>query len=229
MSEATREEPAPGLVVYQPRRGFRYAMDPFLLCAWALEGGGAASVVDLGTGSGIMALLMARLGAQVRGIDVRREWIDLARRSALESGLEVAFTCADIRQLPRPVHRAELALLNPPYLRAGQGRPSPDPWKAAARTELNGTLRELLLAGARQAGRLCLVLRQDRADEAVEALRLAGFHPRRRCDIDDSLVLLEGGAEPGTFRLERVAMRGPDGAWTPRVRAWYERVGARLG
>ena len=35
MSELTVERPAPGLVIYQPSRGFRYAMDPFLLAAVA--------------------------------------------------------------------------------------------------------------------------------------------------------------------------------------------------
>ncbi|MFH1467484.1 MAG: methyltransferase domain-containing protein, partial [Pseudomonadota bacterium] len=158
MSEAlsTRDQPAPGLVVYQPRRGFRYAMDPFLLAAWSLEGGSPVHAVDLGCGSGIMALLLARLGVQVQGFDVRPEWVALARRSAADSGLSVAFELADVRALDRPP--ADLALLNPPYLAAGRGHPSPDPWKAAARTELNGTLAELIAAGARLGARLCVVL-----------------------------------------------------------------------
>lgn len=226
MSELTREEPAPGVVIYQPRRGFRYAMDPFLLCAWALEGGRPASVVDLGTGSGIMALLMARQGIPARGFDVRPEWVELAARSARESGLEVGFELADVRGLGEL--GVDLCLLNPPYLLAGQGRPSPDPWKAAARTELNGTLAELVAAGSRVAGRLCLVLRADRADEALRHLVAAGLAPRRRCDIDRSLVLLEGRLEPGALEHERIAMRGPDGTWSPRVRHWYESLGARL-
>ena len=226
MRELSRETPAPGLVVYQPRRGFRYAMDPFLLCGWALEGGRPSSVLDLGTGSGIMALLMARLGAEARGVDVRPEWVELATRSARESGLGASFELADVRELDGLT--ADLALMNPPYLRAGQGAPSPDPWKAAARTELNGGLSELVAAAARNAARLCLVLRADRGDEAVDAIRGAGLHPRRRCDIDSSLVLIEGGNEVGAWARERVTMRGPDGTWSPRVRGWYAAVGARL-
>jgi tRNA1Val (adenine37-N6)-methyltransferase len=228
VSAPTREQPAPGLVVYQPRRGFRYAMDPFLLSAWSLEGGRPRTVVDIGTGSGIMALLLARLGVAVQGFDVRPEWIELASRSARESGLDVSFTCVDVRTLPPSNPPADLAVINPPYLRSGQGRPSPDPWKAAARTELNGGLEELLRAGALLAERLCLVLRADRGDEAELALAAVGLHPRRRCDIDTSLVLLEGRPEPGALRRERVCMRNPDGAWAPRVRGWYASLGARL-
>jgi tRNA1Val (adenine37-N6)-methyltransferase len=226
MTGLSCERPAPGLRVYQPRRGFRYAMDPFVLSAWALEGGRPESVVDLGTGSGIMALLLARLGVRASGFDVRPEWIDLARRSAAESGLAVSFQLADVRELRGPL--AELALLNPPYLPQGHGRPSPDPWKAAARTELNGGLEELVAAGARLGRRLCLVNRADRASDAVEALRCAGLTLTRRCDIDRSLVLLEGRQGPGPTRIERVTMRSADGAWSPRVRAWYTSLGARL-
>lgn len=226
--DLTREQPAPGLVVYQPRRGFRYAMDPFLLSAWSLEGGHPRGVVDLGTGSGIMALLLARLGVVASGFDVRPEWIELATRSARESGLQVSFACADVRTLPPAAEPVDLALINPPYLRAGQGHPSPDPWKAAARTELNGGLEALLRAGAGQAARLCLVLRADRGDEAEQALAAAGLHPRRRCDIDRSLVLLEGRHERGPLAHERVVMRDVDWSWSARVRGWYASLGARL-
>ena len=201
-------------------------MDPFLLCAWALEGGRPREVVDLGTGSGIMALLMAHNGIPARGYDVRPEWIRLASRSAADSGLDVRFELADMRSLE--VSAVDLALLNPPYLTAGQGSCSPDPWKAAARTELNGGLAELVAAGARVARRLCLVLRADRADECLTHLVAAGLTLSRRCDIDGSLVLLEGRVGQASLVVERASMRGPDGAWSPRVSGWYRSLGARL-
>ncbi len=222
----TRERPAPGLVVYQPAKGFRYAMDPFLLCAWALEGGRPARVVDLGTGSGIMALLMARQGITAVGYDLLPEWIELASRSALESGLAARFERQDIRALPPA--EVELALLNPPYLPAGSGAVSPDPWKAAARTELNGCLEELVSAAARHSLRLCVVIRADRAPEVSDAMDRAGLFRARRCDIDQSLVLLEGCRSPATASVERVAMRAADGGWSVRVRGWYASLGARL-
>jgi tRNA1Val (adenine37-N6)-methyltransferase len=202
-------------------------MDPFLLAAWALEGGTPERAVDIGTGSGIMALLLARRGVWVRAVDVRPEWIELVRRSAAESALELEIRLADARTLPQ--EDLDLALLNPPYLERGRGRPSADPWKAAARMELNGCLSELIEAGARQARRLCVVIDARRADEAWGHLEAAGLHPSRRCDIDRSLTLLEACRRPGEAQRERVSMRGPDGAWSDRVRAWYASLDARLG
>ncbi len=221
----SRETPAPGLVVYQPERGFRYSMDPFLLSAWALEPGQPCTAVDIGTGSGIMALLLARQGVRMRGYDVRPEWMELARRSAQESALDVHFELVDVRTLPAADF--DLALLNPPYLRQGQGRASPNPWKAAARTELNGTLSELVAAGTLLASRLCVIVRADRAEDAEEALRACGSSLSRRCDIDRSLVLLEGVRGSAELVREHVSMRH-GAAWSARVRAWYARLGARL-
>ena len=226
----TCENPAGSLRIYQPRKGFRYAMEPFVLCGWALEGGRPATVVDLGTGSGIAALLLARLGHTCVGYDVRPEWVALARRSAAESGLPVPFELADVRDLPPADH--DLALLNPPYQAAGSGPRSPDPWKAAARAELNGSLGELLAAAARLARRTCVVLPVRRAGAGLDGLRAAGLALRRRCDVDGSLVLLEAvrlrEGEPGAVLEEQVWLRR-GGLWSTRVRGWYAQLGATLG
>jgi len=224
--DLTRESPAPGLVVWQPARGFRYALEPFLLAAWALEGGRPTEVADLGTGSGIAALLLARLGVRCTGIDVSEAWIRLARRSAADSGLAVRFVCTDARLLP-PAD-LDLALCNPPYQPTGRGPASPDPWRDASRTERHGTLADLAWAAARTARRACLVVPVCRAREAVQALDAADAPVRRRCEVDGCLALLEGRRrDPGPVSTETVVTRDGSG-WSPRVRSWYALLGAYL-
>lgn len=223
----TRETPAPGLVVWQPARGFRYALDPFLLGGWILEGGWPADVVDLGTGSGILALLLARRGIPATGWDVRPEWIEMARRSAVDSGLSVRFLQGDMRRLP-PGHH-DLAVMNPPYWPLGRGPTSPDALKAAARMEGNGTLDELVHAATRQAPRVGLVLRAGRGGEARRSLGTAGFGVVRSCTVDDALVLLDAraGVQDRPEEATRVPTR-EGGVWSGAVRSWYERLGAPL-
>ncbi|MBN1336949.1 MAG: methyltransferase domain-containing protein [Deltaproteobacteria bacterium] len=222
----TRETPAPGLVIWQPARGFRYALEPFLLCGWALEGGWPRTAGDLGTGCGVAALLLARLGVRCSGWDVSEDWIRLARRSAEDSVLNVAFDVRDVRTLP--LADLDLALCNPPYLPAGRGPGSPDPWRDAARTERHGTLDELAAAAVRTGRRACLVVPRSRAREAEHALERADAPVRRRCEVDSSLVLLEGRRhDPGPVAAEIAATRTREG-WSPRVRAWYALLGARL-
>jgi tRNA1Val (adenine37-N6)-methyltransferase len=206
----TRETPAAGVVVYQPRKGFRYAADAFWLAGFALEGGPARTALDLGTGSGIVALLLAARGLSVDAIDVRPEWQPLWQRSLAESTLagSVRFALSDARAWPGAGY--DLAVSNPPFFPSGSGPSSPDAWKAAARTESGATLADFVRAGLAAAPRLCLVLPVDR-----EAEVLALAPARRRVHVGAKRALLElaeGAITPSATEL------GEDDA---EVRGWY--------
>jgi SAM-dependent methyltransferase len=58
------------------------------------------SVLDIGTGSGSLALLAARTGARVTGIDIAEDGIERARARAAEEGLDVHFDVGDAQSLP---------------------------------------------------------------------------------------------------------------------------------
>jgi SAM-dependent methyltransferase len=60
------------------------------------------SVLDVGTGSGGLALLAARSGAAVTGIDIAEDGIARARARAEEEGLDVRFDVGDAQYLPYP-------------------------------------------------------------------------------------------------------------------------------
>lgn len=221
-----------GLRVYQPRRGYRYAMEPFLLVAWALEGGRPQTAADLGCGCGIGALLLARQGVRVTGYDIMAPWIDLARRSARESLLEATFVQADLRALPRPgvVEDAgfDLAILNPPYFAVAEGPASPDPLKAAARTEIHGDLDTLVAAGARVSERLCVVLPASRTRAGRAALERAGLGLTRGCRLDPALVLLEGKRGQVSRSPFEISSMREAGGLSPRVKGLYASLGARV-
>src|SRR5215471_2765870 len=59
-----------------------------------------ASVLDVACGSGAFALLAAREGAEVTGIDLADNLIERARARAQEEGLSVRFQQADVEALP---------------------------------------------------------------------------------------------------------------------------------
>jgi SAM-dependent methyltransferase len=58
------------------------------------------TVLDIGTGSGGLALLAARTGAAVTGIDIAEDGIERARARAAEEGLDVRFDVGDAQSLP---------------------------------------------------------------------------------------------------------------------------------
>ncbi|MEZ5337239.1 MAG: class I SAM-dependent methyltransferase [bacterium] len=60
----------------------------------------ASRVLDLGCGTGLEALSMARRGWQVSGIDISPEAIRLATQRATGSGLAIELHCGNVLQLP---------------------------------------------------------------------------------------------------------------------------------
>ncbi|MEQ1503891.1 MAG: hypothetical protein ABMB14_16740, partial [Myxococcota bacterium] len=74
----TFDAPAPGVVIAPPARGFRYTSDAMWLVGFALATGPRPTgALDLGTGSGVVAALLAARGIPSVGVDVRPEWAPL--------------------------------------------------------------------------------------------------------------------------------------------------------
>ncbi len=85
--------------------------------AIALE---SPAIVDLGTGSGIVAILIARLcpRAQVTAVDVSSVALDVARVNAQRHGVNIRFREGDW-YAPLGDERFDLIVSNPPYVVAG--------------------------------------------------------------------------------------------------------------
>jgi cyclopropane fatty-acyl-phospholipid synthase-like methyltransferase len=67
-----------------------------------LEKNGARHVLDLGCGSGWLAIFLARYGFEVTGIDISPHAIDLAKNWATEEGFKITFDAYDIADIPYP-------------------------------------------------------------------------------------------------------------------------------
>lgn len=230
----TVDSPAPGLWVHQPARGYRYAMDPLLLVGFVIEGtppGAERRFIELGTGGGVAALLLARQGWVGDGIDVQQATLALARRSASDSGLSarVRFTEADGRGWLRGgAPPAPVALCNPPYWPAQSGPLPADPVVAASRFALHGDLDALIPALAAMGERVALVLPLARVGEAARLLSAAGRPVRRRLDLLPRLALIEGGSSEAPSSPREEAPLRVDGDHSPRVQALYAAAGAAL-
>jgi tRNA1Val (adenine37-N6)-methyltransferase len=216
----TLDRPAPGLVVAQPRRGFRYGSEAFWLVGFALEGGVPRTALDLGTGSGIAALLLARLGVVTVGVDVRGEWEPLWERTLhLSDPMPVSLRVGDAGRLAGP--RVDLVVSNPPFFAAGSGPVAPDPWKRAARTESTATLADFVRAGVALGARACLVVPTEREAEIVALAHDLGAGVSRWVRVGRRRVLVEliAGVRTGSGPVEI----GED---ADRVRSWLRVVRA---
>ncbi len=204
------DHPAPGLAVAQPVGGFKYTSDAFWLAGFALERP-ATTVLDLGTGSGIVAWLLASSGLEATGVDDHPEWPEGWARSS--GPRPVRWVAGSVATLALG-ERFDLVTCNPPYWPQGAGPEARDPLTRAGRVERTAQLRDFVAAGLRHlapGGTFALVLPAVRLRDLVAApiLEVVGCRDR-------ALVRLGEGAPTG----EQVATED-------RVRGWYHRFGAR--
>jgi ribosomal protein L11 methyltransferase len=108
------ERPADGLlpVVIDPGRAFGTGSHPTTrLCLELLLELPRGSLLDLGCGSGVLAIAAARLGfAPVRALDIEEQAVEAARRNADRNGVAVVVERADVRNGPPAA--VEVAVMN---------------------------------------------------------------------------------------------------------------------
>src|SRR5215471_7516195 len=72
--------------------------------------GAALDALDVGSGTGFLALELAERGHRVTGVDFAPEMVALARGKAAARGIAVRFEEADAEQLPYPPGRFDLVV-----------------------------------------------------------------------------------------------------------------------
>ena len=202
-----------GVNLFQSRTGYRFSIDSLLLAYFVVIRPGDR-IVDLGTGNGIIPLVLARRhsSATVTGIELQSTMVERALRNVRLNELEarIKIISGDVRTRKNfpGAASADVVVCNPPYRKPGSGRISADDERQIARHETSGDLREFLGAAAfllRNKGRMALVYTVERCADLFYALRQARLEPKRLRmvhsfrDVEASLVLVESvkGGRPG--------------------------------
>ncbi len=164
------------------------------------------SLVDLGTGCGIIAFLMLRdkKCKTAYGVDISDEAIALAALSAKENHFD-SFTAvnSDLKALKGkvPFGCHTLVTCNPPYKAMGAGLTNPESHARVARHEVECTLEDIVSVSARllqTGGRLCMCQRPERLSELMSIMTRHKIEPKRlrlvskRPDTAPWLVMVEG-------------------------------------
>ena len=171
-------------------------------------------VCDLGTGCGIIPMLMQRKDTpqEVYGVDIQPEAIDQMRRGmAASTGIRSRMhpVCADLKTLweGAPLGQLDLVTCNPPYKAYQAGLESQLTAQKIARHEVLCNIGDICLAAKkllRFGGRLCICNRPERLADCIAAMRSQGIEPKRlqfvakAADAAPWLFLLEGrsGGKP---------------------------------
>jgi len=201
------------LRIVQKERGYRFSIDALLLAHFVTLQAGD-ELIELGTGSGIVALILAQHPGLTRvlGIEIQKQLVEIARTNVFLNGLtdRVEIRQADVR-FPEslcPPQAFSVAAFNPPYRRMRSGRLNPDAEKAAARHEVFGTVENFIGAAAyalRPGGRMFAIYPATRMVELIARMRSSRIEPRRL-----RLVHSRTGA-PAVFVLAEGAKGGGEG------------------
>ncbi|MCE5284842.1 MAG: methyltransferase [Pelosinus sp.] len=225
------------LKIIQREAEFCFSLDAVLLAHFATIKKGCTAI-DLGTGTGVIALLLSALGAKkITGIELNQSMAEMAMRSVRLNKLteQVTITHADLRQLQGilPSGECELVVSNPPYRVVGGGFLSLAQGVAMARHELTANLQDVIAAAkylVKYRGRFAMVHLPERMVEIVSRMSAAGIEPKRlrlvhgHADKKPNMLLVEGvrGARPGLEVLPPLIVYAKDGSYSKEVKGYYE-------
>ena len=203
-----------GYKIIQDPEKFCFGMDAVLLSGFAKAPDGGR-VLDLGTGTGIIPILMsAKTKAEkLIGLEIQPESVDMAGRSVALNGLQdrIEIIHGDIKEAGDIFEAASFDVVtsNPPYMIGGHGLQNPDAPKAIARHELLCDLNDVAAAAERclkPGGKFYMVHRPFRLSEIMVTLHEHKLEPKRMrlvypfIDKEPSMVLIEA-ARGGKSRI----------------------------
>jgi tRNA1Val (adenine37-N6)-methyltransferase len=177
------------LVILQKKTGYRFSVDPILLTAFVdLRDGDR--VIDLGTGSGVMPLILAARAkvpnAAFVGLELQESIVDMAERSVAANRLEdrIDIQRGDIRRVRDEFETDsfDVVISNPPYIPVEKGTINPEDAKAYARHEVTVKLADVVGAArylSKSKGRVYFIYPVIRLVDLLAECRAHQLEPRR--------------------------------------------------
>ncbi|MBW6513309.1 MAG: methyltransferase [Candidatus Syntrophosphaera sp.] len=122
-----------------------HASDSLRKAALALRDEQQLRVLELGSGCGIVSIMLAlaRPGWEIEALEIQPELHALACENASRLGLQIQFLLSDLRQYSSD-EPYSLIVSNPPWQKTGSGRYSPLQSRNVSRFELECALQDVL-------------------------------------------------------------------------------------
>mgnify|MGYP003521875949 CR=1 FL=1 len=195
-----------GLYILQDPNRFCFGMDAVLLSGFA-EVRKNERVLDLGTGTGILPILLAgkTQGREFVGLEIQEESADMASRSVLMNGLQdrVKIINGDAQNAHETFGASSFdgVVSNPPYMKNQHGLKNEEDAKQIARHEICGNLEDFIRETAKvlkPKGRCYFVHRPFRIVDLMELMRKYKIEPKKMqlvhpyVDHEPNMVLIEG-------------------------------------
>ncbi len=176
-----------GLKIIQDKSGFCFGMDSVLLSDFAKEIKRNSAILDMGTGTGILSILLSAKtqDTKITGVEIQRQVAEMARRSVQLNHLEerISIVCEDIKKLKKKyeVGSFDAIVTNPPYKKVGTGRINENETKLISRHEIAANLEDFIQMASyllKDQGSIYIVHRPERLADIMISLRKYKLEPK---------------------------------------------------
>lgn len=215
---------------------FCFSLDSILLAHY-VQIKAKERIVDLGTGTGVISLLLSALGAKdITALEINPIMVELAKRNVIANGkqhiikvVECDYTKA--REL-YPTGAFQSVVVNPPYREIGTGNTNSEPGKALACHEVGTSLSEVFHSAQyllSYGGRLTMVHRADRLGDLIaigreyymEIKRIRPIYARVGHPACRILLEWKYGGHPEVIMEPPLFLHKEDGSYTDEILAIY--------
>ncbi len=176
-----------GLKIIQNEKGFRFGIDSVLLSDFAKNIKTGSNVVDIGTGSGIISLLLCKKTSlsKIYGIEIQKEVAEMAQRSVELNGLEEKMEVLNVNIKDvfdvLEKNKFDVVVTNPPYKKANTGLKSEETSNLISRHEVECTLEDIAKQSyllLKDKGEFYMVHRAERLVDILCTLRKNKLEPK---------------------------------------------------
>lgn len=229
-----------GNKIIQDSERFMFGIDAVLLADFVRDCiNQKDSIIDLGTGNGIIPLLLSSCCEnKFTGLEIQKESFLMAEKSVEINNLtdKIKIVNGDIKKVDElfPKHSFEVVTCNPPYTVVEHGKQNPADSKAIARHEILCNLEDVVSAAdflLRPHGRFFMIHRPYRLPEIFSSLNKHQLEPKRMkliCPFENeepNLVLIEArkNAKPQLKIEPQLSVYEKPGEYSKKVQEIYAR------
>lgn len=229
-----------GLKIIQNKNGFKYGIDSVLLSDFAKKIRKNAKVLDIGTGTGIISILLSKKteSSQIVGIEVQEEVANMATRSVELNNLEdkIKIINDNILNIEKyfPAEYFDYVVTNPPYQKNNSGLKNENEKQLISRHEVLCSLEDIITKSfkmLRDNGTLYMVHRPERLVDILYLMRKHRLEPKEirfvqsKAKEKPTLVLIKGVKYSGKFLkvLEPLIIYEDNGEYTDELLKIYNK------
>ncbi len=176
------------LKIIQNKNGFCFGMDSVLLSDFAKTIKTGSSVIDLGTGTGILPILLSSKTKKTKftGIEIQNDVAQMAQKSVKLNNLEdrIEILNLDILELKQKYKKGnfDVVITNPPYKKINSGIINVDENKMISKHEITASLEDFIESATyllKDLGEFYMVHRPNRLVDIFNIMRNKKIEPKK--------------------------------------------------